>query len=139
MTERLEILPGVSLDPGEVQFTYACSGGPGGQNVNKVATKAVLRFDLRASPSFTDAQHAILEQRLGKRLTVEGHLVLHASRHRVQDRNRQDALDRLLALLAGALAPQKVRKKTKPSRNAKRRRLEGKRRRGETKRMRRTP
>ena len=139
MAEPLEVLPGVTLDPDELEFSFVCSGGPGGQNVNKVATKAVLRFDLAGSASLDEGRRAILQRRLAHRLTTEGHLVLHASRHRRREQNRQDAIERLVSLLAEALAPRKTRKKTRPTQGSKRRRLEGKKRRGETKKLRRPP
>jgi len=139
MSAPLEILPGVRLNPAEIQFTYATSGGPGGQNVNRVATKAVLRLHIVGSPSFNEAQRERLIDKLGNRLTRDGDLVLHASRHRHRERNREDALERLVAVLRGALQVQKKRRPTKPTRGSKRRRLDSKRQNSEKKRLRRNP
>ncbi len=135
----LEILPGIQLDPNELQFSYACSGGPGGQNVNKVETKVILRLPITTSPSFNESQRELLLVRLGSRLTKDGDLVLHASRHRHRERNREDALERLVAVLRGALQVQKKRRPTRPTRGSKRRRLDSKRKQGEKKRLRRDP
>lgn len=139
MAERLEILPGISLDPGEISFSFTTAGGPGGQNVNKVATKAVLRFNIAGCASFNEGQRLRLTEKLGNRLTRTGDLVLHASRHRHRERNRSDAIDRLIAILRGALTVQKRRKATKPTRGSKRRRLDAKRQQGDKKRLRRDP
>lgn len=139
MGRPLEILPGVHLDSDELEFTYATSGGPGGQNVNRVATKAVLRIRLVDSPSFNEEQRARLMDKLAHRLTREGELVLHASRHRHRERNKEDALERLIAILRGALSVQKERRPTKPTQGSKRRRLDSKRKNSEKKRLRRDP
>jgi len=135
----LEILPGVQLDPGEIQFSYACSGGPGGQNVNRVETKVILRLPIASSTSFNTEQRELLLERLGSRLTKDGDLVLHASRHRFRERNREDALERLVAVLRGALMVQKKRRPTRPTRGSKLRRLDTKRKQGDKKRLRRDP
>ena len=139
MGAPLEILPGVRLDQDEIRFTYAHSGGPGGQNVNKVETKAVLRLQITHSPSFNEAQRARLTERLANRLTRDGELVLHASRHRKRERNKEDAIERLVAILRGALEVEKKRRPTKPTRGSKRRRLDSKRKNSEKKRLRRDP
>jgi ribosome-associated protein len=115
------------------------SGGPGGQAVNKVASKVVLRFSIRGSAVLSAEEKARLASRLGSRLTHEGELVLQASEHRERSRNEEAARARLARMLAEALAPRKPRVRTRPGVGAHRRRLEAKRRRGEAKRGRRTP
>ena len=123
----------------ELVFEAVRAGGPGGQNVNKVATQVLLRFDVRGSPSLSEAQRERIERALAPRLTTGGELILRASRFREQGRNRADALDRLGALLAGALAPRKPRRATRPTAGSRRRRLDAKRRRSDVKRSRRPP
>jgi ribosome-associated protein len=123
----------------EFTWTFARSGGPGGQNVNKVASKAVLRWNVAA----TDALPADVKNRLTlqqKRFfTQHGELIITSQLTRDQDRNCEDCLAKLRAILLQALVVPKARKKTKPSRGSKRRRLEGKKRRSEVKQGRRTP
>ncbi|HEX4096663.1 MAG TPA: alternative ribosome rescue aminoacyl-tRNA hydrolase ArfB, partial [Caulobacteraceae bacterium] len=124
----------------ELQERFVRAAGPGGQNVNKVSTAVELRFDVRSSPSLPDGVRARLERLAGRRLTLEGVLVLQANRFRTQERNRQDALDRLSQLIARAAEPPPPpRKKTRPTLASKRRRLEGKVRRGQVKAMRGRP
>jgi ribosome-associated protein len=134
--EDLELRPGLVIPAGELRAEAARSGGPGGQNVNKVASKVVLRFAPLASRAFDEAQRARLTERLGARLNAQGELVIHASRHRERLRNLDDARQRLASALLAALARPRRRVATKPTRGSKRRRLEGKRRRGEVKRTR---
>lgn len=134
MRDPLILSPGLEIPSDEIGVGFARSGGPGGQNVNKVNTKVILRFAPLRSRAFSDAQRALLEERLGPRLTKEGDLVIHAERHRLQARNLDDARGRLAATLLEALARAKPRKATRPTRGSQRRRLEGKRQRGETKR-----
>jgi ribosome-associated protein len=135
----IRITNSVSLDPDEIEETFVRAGGPGGQNVNKVASAVQLRFDLRASPSLPQALRARAERLAGRRLTKEGVLVITANRFRSQERNREDALARLVALLQKAAIPPTPRKATRTPRSVKRRRLEDKVKRGEVKKLRRGP
>ena len=129
----------LSIPDEEIDLSFARSGGPGGQHVNTSATKVELRFDVERSPSLTDEQRAAVRAHLGNRMTSDGILVLSASEHRSQTRNREAAIGRFVNLLDEALRPRKRRKRTKPSRAAKERRLADKRRRSEKKALRRDP
>ena len=135
----IQITSTLSLDESEIQISFVQSSGPGGQNVNKVATAAQLRFDVAHSPSLPPDVRARLIKLAGKSITKEGWLVIDARRFRTQERNRQDALDRLTELIRAATYKPKKRRPTKPSRAAKRHRLESKRKRGEVKRLRKPP
>jgi ribosome-associated protein len=132
--EDLELRPGLVLPGAELHVEAVRSGGPGGQNVNKVASKIVLRFAPLESRAFDPAQRARLAERLAGRLSGAGEVVVHASAHRERLRNLEDARGRLAELLLAALARPRRRVATKPTRGSKRRRLEGKRRRGDVKR-----
>jgi len=127
----------IALDESEIQIEFTRASGPGGQNVNKVATAARLRFDVRHSPSLPDDVRQRLLLLAGQRVTADGVLVIEARRFRTQERNRQDALDRLVALIRQAAAKPKRRRKTQPTLASRQRRLEGKRRRSQIKRLRR--
>jgi ribosome-associated protein len=135
----LRVNRSVVLPEDELTVEAARSGGPGGQNVNKVATKVVLRFRPGSSQALSEAQRERVLERLAHRLTKEGELVLHASSHRLRSRNLEEARERLAQLLAEALRVQRPRKATRPTRSSQRRRLDTKRRRGEVKRTRRSP
>lgn len=119
-----------------LEISYVRSPGPGGQNVNKVATAAQLRFDLQGSPVLSDAVKARAAVLAGSRLTTEGTIVIFASRFRSQQQNRDDAIDRLVEILKHALVPPRPRRATRPTLGSQRRRLDSKVKRGETKRLR---
>lgn len=127
---------GLMLDASEFHFSFMRSSGPGGQNVNKVESAVELRWDLRKSIHLPVGVRLRLEALAGSRVTDDGVLIIQAQRHRTQERNRADAVERVMALCEQALHPPKPRKKTKPSKAAKRRRLEGKKRQGDKKRLR---
>jgi ribosome-associated protein len=135
----IRITDTIALDEREIEESFVRASGPGGQNVNKLATAVQLRFDVRHSPSLPEDVRARLERLAGRRLTQDGVLVLTAQRHRTQERNRQDALARLTALIERAAQPPTPRRPTKPSLAARRRRLESKKLRGATKRLRSGP
>ena len=127
---------GLMLDASEFHFSFMRASGPGGQNVNKVESAVELRWDLRKSIHLPVGVRLRLEALAGSRVTDDGVLIIQAQRHRTQERNRADAVERVMALCEQALHPPKPRKKTKPSKAAKRRRLEGKKRQGDKKRLR---
>ena len=135
----LEVTPAIRIPLDEFDWSFARSGGPGGQNVNKVASKAVLRWDLAASPSVPDDVKARFRDRFPSRLTTEGHVVLSSELTRDQGRNREDCLDKLAAMLRAAAARPKVRRPTRPTRGSQRRRVEAKRRQSDRKAGRRAP
>lgn len=127
----------ISIDEREIAESFVRASGPGGQNVNKLSTAVQLRFDVRHSPSLPPDVAARLERLAGSRLTREGVLVIIAQRHRTQARNRQDALARLIDLIRRAAVPPMPRRPTKPTAAARERRIEGKKRRGGIKQLRR--
>ena len=129
----------VQLPLAELDVSFSRSGGPGGQHANTSSTKVELRWDLEASSALTPPQKQLLRSRLGSRLTDEGVLVLQSSEHRSQTRNREAAVARLVALLADALRVSPRRRPTRPTRAARQRRIEAKRRRSDTKALRRPP
>lgn len=127
---------GLTLDASEFQFSFVRASGPGGQNVNKVASAVELRWDLRKSIYLPVGVRLRLEALAGNRVTDDGVLIIQAQRHRTQERNRADAVERVMALCEQALYPPKPRKKTRPTKSSKRRRLDGKKRQGDKKRLR---
>ena len=135
----LRISPELVIAPDELDFQAARGGGPGGQNVNKVESKVILRFDVRRSRCLTEDQRLLLLEKLAGRLTKEGELVLHSSKHREQGRNAEAARERMLEILREALLPRQVRVQTRPRRSAKERRLKAKRSRSEVKQARQRP
>jgi ribosome-associated protein len=122
----------------ELRFEFLRSSGPGGQNVNKVATAVRLRFDVRASASLPEEVKERLLRLAGRKATAAGEIILLGQRHRTQESNRADVTERLERLVAQAEKPPRKRRATRPTRAAKERRLEAKRRQGEAKRSRRT-
>jgi ribosome-associated protein len=120
----------IAIEEGEVSESFIRASGPGGQNVNKLATAVQLRFDVRHSPSLPHEVRARLERLAGRRLTRDGVLVITAQRHRTQERNRDDALARLIELIRAAAVRPTPRRPTRPTLGSKVRRLEGKKRRG---------
>ena len=131
--DAAEVVPGVRLSESAMRFRYARSSGPGGQNVNKVNTKAEVWVPLEALYGLTHRATARLRQMAGKRLTTAGEIHISSDTERTQEANRAAVLQRLRDLLAQAVREPKVRRKTKPSRAAKQRRLDAKRRRSDVK------
>jgi ribosome-associated protein len=119
----------ITLDEREIQESFVRASGPGGQNVNKLATAVQLRFDVERSPALPEGVRARLKTLAGRRLTQDGVLVITAQRHRTQERNRQDALERLIDLIRRAATPPVPRRPTRPTLASKCRRLEAKSRR----------
>lgn len=136
MPMQLKIGAGLVVHEDALHFEFVRASGPGGQNVNKVATAAQLRFDTAALPEPVRSRALKLS---GKRATREGEIVIEAKRYRTQERNREDAVERLLTLLRRATEQPKPRKKTRISRATKKQRVEAKRRQGQRKRLRQSP
>jgi ribosome-associated protein len=135
----ISVTPHITLDESELEFSFVRSSGPGGQNVNKVATAVQVRFDVARSPSLPADVRARMIARAGNKVTREGVLVFTARRFRTQERNRADAIDRLVEMIRAAATPPKRRRKTKPTRASKQQRVDQKRRRSSTKRLRGRP
>ena len=123
----------LTIDPAEIEETFVRAAGPGGQHVNKTSSAVQLRFDVRHSPSLPADVRARLERLAGKRLTRAGVLVITAQRHRTQERNRQDALDRLCELIERAAIAPTPRRPTRPTAGSRERRLDSKKRRSRIK------
>lgn len=134
--DLIRIGSGAVIDQRELKWQFVRASGPGGQNVNKVATAVQLRFDAAHAPGLTPAVRERLRRLAGRRMTGDGVILIDARRFRTQERNRDDALERLVALVRAAAMAPKPRRKTRPTLAAKRRRLEQKRQQAERKRRR---
>jgi ribosome-associated protein len=132
----IRVTDAIALDEREIEESFVRASGPGGQNVNKVASAVQLRFDVRRSPSLPNEVAIRLMKLAGRRMTQDGVLVITAQRFRSQEQNRQDALERLTALIRQASVRPVPRRKTKPTLASKQRRLEGKSRRAQIKSLR---
>jgi ribosome-associated protein len=133
MPEVIAITDSIAIEERELEETFVRSSGPGGQNVNKLATAVQLRFNLRGSPNVPPAMKARAEKLAGQRLTREGVIIISADRFRTQELNRDDARARLVELLQRAAVVPKVRRKTRPTLASKKRRIEGKKHRSQIK------
>jgi len=132
----IEVTSSVKIEESEIQLDFVRASGPGGQNVNKVASSVQLRFDVRNSPSlYPDVKERLIKL-AGSRMTDDGILIIEAKRYRTQEQNRVDAIARLVALVQKALVEPKLRKKTRPSRTSSAARVDEKKRRGVIKRTR---
>jgi len=125
-----------TIDESELVYEFVRTDGPGGQNVNKVASGVQLRWDVNATEVLDAAEKERLTRLAGKRMTANGVLVIDARRYRTQERNRQDAVDRLTALLQQAIHPPKKRRSTRPGAAARQKRLSDKKKRADIKRQR---
>jgi ribosome-associated protein len=134
----ISITPTITIDESEIKLEFIRASGPGGQNVNKVATAVLLRFSVNRSSALTAGTRSRLIRLAGKRIAADGTLIIKAQRYRTQERNRQDALERLIRLIRKAAQKPKPRRKTRPPKASKQRRLADKRHRGAIKRSRRS-
>lgn len=133
----IHITPTIGIDESEIQLEFMRASKPGGQKVDKVATAVQLRFDVANSPSLPDDVRERLVSLAGRRITQDGVLIMRAERFRTQNRNSEDAIKRLIELIRKAAEKPKPRRRTRPTLASRKRRLESKRRQGETKRVRR--
>ncbi len=139
MSEELEIKPGVTLPAHELSWAASRSGGPGGQHVNTTSSKVTLRWKVAETQALSEVQRARVMTKLANRITQDGELVLHAESERSQHQNLQQARTQLASLVRQALIVPKKRVATKPSRAAKRKRVDEKKQRGQTKKLRQGP
>jgi ribosome-associated protein len=135
----IKITQDIAIDENEIEEQFIRASGPGGQHVNRAATAVQLRFDVSNSASLPDAVRERLVRLAGNRITRDGVLIIEAGQFRTQDRNREEAINRLVKLIRKAAKKPKRRRKTKPTRASRERRLKNKRRRSEIKRMRQPP
>jgi ribosome-associated protein len=135
----IQVTDSIALDEDELEFSFIRASGPGGQNVNKVSTAVQMRFDARRSPSLPNDVSTRLQKLAGTRLTQEGVIVITAARHRTQERNRADAIERLVELIGKAAIEPVKRRPTRPTKASKQRRLAGKALRGGVKALRGRP
>ena len=135
----IQVTPSIAIDESELHEDFMRASGAGGQNIQKVETAVQLRFDVANSPNLPPLVRSRLGSLAGRRMTKAGVLIISAQRHRTQERNRADALERLLALIREAAAPPPPRRKTRPTLGSKLRRLEGKKLRSGVKSLRGAP
>lgn len=126
----------ISINENELKFDFIRASGPGGQNVNKVSTAVQLRFNIMTSKSLNEHEKALIIQCLRKKVTNEGILIIEAKRFRTQEKNKQDAVERLISLIIKCTKIKKPRRKTKIPKSVMEKRIEGKKRKAETKKLR---